>query len=98
MKKGFLYFLLGVATSVLTFFMIRKGDNDTLYYVLNQDYQIDNIGFLKKGTIIKFEQGMDEGFDRYSLYLNLKNGNLIKDTQHIEYVVPYWLVEPSQAE
>jgi hypothetical protein len=98
MKRNFLYFLLGVVTSALVFFLLKRdNNNDTLYYTLSQDYEIDNVGFLKKGTIIKFDEGMNEGFDRYILYLNLKNGSLLIDTQSSGYI-PYWLIETSPNE
>jgi hypothetical protein len=53
---------------------------------------LTNGGYLKKGTVLKINEAMPEGFTRYILYLNLKgNRTSPHKTEHDDQVVPYWL-------
>ena len=66
---------------------------DSKYIQLTKDYHIGDIGFLKKGTTLRIDRGMDEGFTRYILYLNLSDGQKTDRyyTQHKYTILPYWL-------
>jgi hypothetical protein len=96
MKTKLLYFLIGFTCSsaIFTFYLKKEHNNhNKQYFILDQDYKIAESGYLKKGTKVKFEKGMDEGFNRYILYLNMKGNNFIKDTIETYDIVPYWLYE-----
>ena len=94
MKKGILIgfifsVLIGLIVSRVLYFKISR---DVKYVELLQNYWIEDIGYLKKGTILKIDEGMSEGFTRYILYLNLK-GKETKLYNHNKYyyIIPYWL-------
>lgn len=69
------------------------------YFELKKDLALFNGSLLKKGTVLRFDQGMNEGFNRYILYLNHKGNSeatfqdypLKENEKH--YIIPYWLVE-----
>lgn len=96
MGKG-LFFLLGLAIgsfiTVIYFKYSGNSHNNKPYFKLQANYKIEGVdGYLKKGTIIRIDEGMDEGFDRYILYLNIKGGKLQK-IDSLNGVYPYWLSE-----
>ena len=99
MKKNFLYFIGGfILASLLLVAYYKYNSNkfleDTPYFILNKDYEIEKNGVLKKGTKVKFDKGMDEGFSRFILYLNIKGGDIKKDTtEQSNIIIPYWLNE-----
>lgn len=91
-------FILGlimgvVVMLVLYFFVFAKNENKPFRYVqLKEDYKIENVGTLKKGIVLRTDEGMSEGFTRYILYLNLKGGNTeIYRIEHPDEIIPYWL-------
>ncbi len=98
MRKNILFFFFGficstlILGSIFIFQYQRKGASNP-YFRLNRDYQIDETGMLRKGTVLKFDKGMDEGFDRFILYLNLKGGDVVKDKTPGDVIHPYWLFE-----
>ncbi|KXX69453.1 hypothetical protein AVL50_19065 [Flammeovirga sp. SJP92] len=67
---------------------------DYSYVELQSDYKIANVGLLEKGAKLKIEKGFSEGFSRYSLFLNLHDGEITKmigqDKKRVE--IPYWLI------
>ncbi len=97
MKKNSLFFIFGficltlILGSIFIYQYERKGGNP--YFRLNKDYQIGEVGILRKGTVLKFDKSMDEGFDRFILYLNLKGGDVVKDKTPSDVIHPYWLFE-----
>ncbi|MCB0697743.1 MAG: hypothetical protein KDC07_10285 [Chitinophagaceae bacterium] len=98
--KKLLFFILGFLfgsgfTAIVTFTLYSQvGLKHNPYFILNADYNIEGAGILQKGTVIKMDAGMDEGFTRYILYLNLKGGDIQKvDTLKSDIIVPYWLNE-----
>lgn len=89
-------FLFGVIIGLLSFalYTYKTGSHsNNEYYKLNRDYCIDNVGYLKSGTLLQVDKGMSEGFTRYVLYLNLNDGEDVTeyDTQEKDMVIPYWL-------
>ena len=62
-------FLIGFlsATILLTgiYFLIKpKKNNNNSYVILKSDYKIEGAGFIEKGTILKIDEGMSEGFTK----------------------------------
>ena len=92
-------FLVGLFSGVILiltifYFLLPENCLKTFKYVkLKQDMLIENEGFLKKGTIIRIDKPMDEGFTRCVLYLNLKTSETTEvfQTKHFQEVIPYWL-------
>ena len=68
-------------------------DLDRTYFVLESDYQIENIGFIKKGAKMRIEKGFPEGFTQYSLILNLSDSEETKlfESDKWNLSMPYWL-------
>lgn len=62
-------------------------------FILDRDYEISDIGFLKKGTIVKLDDVMIEGGTTYVLYLNIKYDRFMSvvDTMEKFAKVPYYL-------
>lgn len=97
MKKSFL-FAVGLIVGMLltTIYFKYFHFNGEPYFVLQSDYKIEGagVGYLKRGTLLRFDQGMNEGFDRFIFYLNIKGGNLAKVDPISTYEIhPYWLDE-----
>lgn len=90
-NKLFLSFLMGglLGAVLLQFYFYFPKKNN--YVILQQDYNIEDVGVLKKGTKLKIDKGMSEGFTRYVLYLNFKGGNTQPSIE--KGIVPYWLYE-----
>jgi hypothetical protein len=97
MKSKMVIFISGLTIGAICVFLILKNTSligkDFEYIQLKNDYRIDNSGYLKKGTVIRVDHGMDEGFTTYILYLNLSDGEDIESykTEHKYTVIPYWL-------
>lgn len=95
-RSKFVIFILGLFIGLLICRVHNHNmfNNTNEYYELQNDYSIDNVGVLKSGTLVKIVEGMDEGFSRYILYLNISDGEEL--TKHHEkekdMVIPYWLV------
>ena len=65
-----------------------------MYVEVTHDYRIENLGVLKKGIQLRYDEEMDEGFTRYILYLNVKADNfkLVADSEIKSYEIrPFWL-------
>lgn len=99
-KEGFVH---GLVTGVilmlcLYFFSFGKKESKQFKYVqLKEDYKIEDIGNLKRGTILRIDQAMPEGFTRYILYLNLKGDRTeAYKSEYSDEIIPYWL-QPSVA-
>jgi len=95
-QNKLLYFILGFISSIIIysiFINYKSSKNKAMYFILDKDYELEQNGMLKKGTIIKYDAGMSEGFDRFILYINIKGNDFIRDTNEIYDIVPYWLVE-----
>jgi hypothetical protein len=93
-KKG-LVFLLGILLGIYISYIGYKFIHGNKYAILNQDYQLSNGGVLKKGTKIKYNSTFSEGFEQYTLYLNMSSSinNDFTFEKESFTVIPYW-VEP----
>ena len=95
MKKTIFNFTLGFITCLILFLFLyfyKSKKEEAQYFILKEDYNISIFGKLNKGAKIKFDQEMHEGFSRFILYLNLKNGNVVKSNES-NAIIPYWLHE-----
>ncbi|MCX6148495.1 MAG: hypothetical protein NTW25_14775 [Candidatus Kapabacteria bacterium] len=97
MKNKVIYFALGLLSSVViasiyNYFHEDESIKNKPYFVLNKDFNVGELGLLKKGTKIKFDKGMSEGFSRFILYLNIKGGDISKENE-TDVIIPYWLNE-----
>ncbi|UPT68593.1 MAG: hypothetical protein M0D57_08220 [Sphingobacteriales bacterium JAD_PAG50586_3] len=94
LNKGFVWgIVVGVmVTLAIVYFLSDKNGQSNKYVQLNGDYTIADVGTLKKGTILKIDKAMSEGFTRYVLYLNLKGDSVtLYNTEHPDKIIPYWL-------
>ena len=94
--KGFLFgLILGVVISTCISAAINSTDGNVKfkYVQLKEDYQIEDVGQLKSGTILRIDQSMSENFTRYILYLNLGSNAKTEpyQTERENEVIPYWL-------
>ena len=67
------------------------------YVELQEDVIISDIGEIKRGTILKVDEEMSEGFTRYILYLNNKGIGVREykqDKEKVNLIIPYWLEKP----
>ncbi len=92
------FFIIGVIVGAIGMTIIRYDTNASLkehpYFVLNTDCKIEGAGTLKKGTLLKIDNGMDEGYTRFILYLNAKGIDIAKvDTLKPSVIIPYLLNE-----
>lgn len=97
MKNKVIYFALGILSSVVivsiyNYFQEDESIKNNPYFILNKDYKVGELGLLKKGTKIKFDKGMSEGFSRFILYINIKGGDISKEKE-TDIIIPYWLNE-----
>ena len=95
MKKSIVYILgllTGLVISAVCWFVFYHEDSKP-YVVLNTDCNIEGAGVLQKGTILKIDEGMSEGFTRYILYLNIKGNHYtsLHKTPYENAIIPYWL-------
>lgn len=94
--KKILIFISGIVAGVIVGYILKDEVyvNNT-YVKLKNDYCVEDVGFLEKGTLLKFDQAYSEGFSRYILYLNLQSVNSSftdnYDTNHKNEIIPYWL-------
>lgn len=63
------------------------------YAVLQSDYYHEELGLLKKGTKLRYDKGMSEGFSRYILYINISDADNLKleKSNRINEIEPYWI-------
>lgn len=87
-----LIFILGVLIGMGLALLGYKCLHGNKYITLNQDYRLGNGGILKKGTKIKYNSSFSEGFEQYTLYLNLPiwRNNETTTTEENFTVIPYW--------
>ena len=88
-------FVLGVIITLAFCFFIVLKNMQFKYVQLKEDYKIEDVGTLKKGTILRIDEGMSEGFTRYILYLNLGDGDEVEIYEpkypYLNLIIPYWL-------
>jgi hypothetical protein len=94
LNKGFFWGIVigALATVTIVYFLSDRKEPAKKYVQLTADYAIADVGTLNKGTVLKVDEGMSEGFTRYILYLNLKGDNVtVYKTEHPDEIIPYWL-------
>ena len=92
MKRTITY-ILGLITGVILMTVIYFINLDHTYVVIESDYQIENIGYIEKGSKLRIEKGFSEGFTQYSLILNLSDSEKteIFESDKWNLTIPYWL-------
>jgi len=85
-------FIMGLFVLAIYIYNVEC-DNDNEYFRLKNDYCIDDIGLLKSGTLLQFDEAMSEGFTRYILYLNISDGEMLEkyEAKEKDMIIPYWL-------
>ena len=96
MKSKITFLMVGLLSGVLAVLLssnILKQDKVEYQYMeLKEDYVIEGVGTLKKGTKVRIEKEMEEGFTRCILYLNHKYGATeLYQTDKEALVIPYWI-------
>lgn len=95
MTKNLTFGIIGLILGcVITYFYTSGKTNNEgkTYFELKEDVYIGEIGNLKKGTLIKYDDSYPEGFTRFILYLNAKGINLEESKEADENeIIPYWL-------
>lgn len=89
-------FLLGIFAMTI----LSKNNSPPIRYVkITQDYFIENVGVIRKGTILKVDKGFSEGFTRYVLFLNISSSEKfdLHNSDFHDEIVPYWL-KPKRSE
>lgn len=94
MKHKIIIFGLGLILGAGIFLLLGNSTKTTTKYIkLKNDYRVGDAGYLKKGTILKIDEAMPEGFTRYILYVNLKYDDVDNYTTEKENeIIPYWLL------
>ncbi len=93
-KNKLIYGITGVIigvllSSIFNFWFLKP---DFSYFILNEDTYIGEVGTLKKGTILRYDDSYPEGFTRFILYLNVKGIDLRKSKEDNDNKIkPYWL-------
>lgn len=90
-----LIFILGLAIGAGVFILLgsSKQQNAKAKYIqLKNNYKIEGAGYLTKGTILRIDEPMDEGFTRYIIYLNLNDGEIVDNYSSKYDIFPYWLM------
>jgi uncharacterized protein YxeA len=94
MKNIFKILVILIIGIILGFFISKKMSFEKpSYVVLQSDYYHQELGILKKGTKLKYDQGFSEGFTRYILYLNIHDSQhpkLLNENRN-EIIIPYWI-------
>lgn len=88
--KNVILLIVGFVLGALLVPFIGTKDNTTLYWTLQENCEVENVGFLKKGTLLRVDEAMSEGFTRCILYLNIKNIQVSDSKEKYEFI-PYWL-------
>ncbi len=94
MKNIFKILLVLIIGIILGFLMSKEiSFEKPKYVILQNDYFHKELGLLKRGTKLRFDEGMSEGFSRYILYLNISDAdNLkLKTSNYINEIDPYWI-------
>lgn len=94
MKNSIKYILVlitGVLLGAFLISFINIKKKETLYWTLEEDCNIEDVGLIKKGTKLRVDKSM-ASFTRCILYLNLKTPEVthkLEDKGNL--VIPYWL-------
>lgn len=98
MKSKIIFTLIGVIIGVVSCCVFNYYGRSNEYYTLCKDYNIEDVGTIKKGTIIKFDKPFSEGFNRFVIYINISDAeDLIPyKTDKNNLIIPYWLRNPEE--
>jgi len=94
MKNIFKTLIVLIVGIILGFLISKKVSFERpSYVVLQSDYFHQELGLLKKGTKLRYDEGMSEGFSRYILYINISDANklTLEKSNHINEIEPYWV-------
>jgi hypothetical protein len=100
MLRNILIFVIGNLFGVLIFSSynsLSKNNYNSKYIKLTEDFVLSNWGIIKKGTLLKIDQPMNEGFSRCILYIN-KKGDAYAEMVEYEkenFIKPYWIFKDS---
>lgn len=95
MKKILLILIPAWLGFTLGILFMMPGNISNEYFELTNDFCLQEVGILKKGTKVKFDQSFPEGFSRFTLSVNVP-GNISLtqfQTEHKDLTIPYWLGE-----
>lgn len=93
----YFFFMSGVIVGIILCYFIINYSKFSYkkynYVVLQNDYKIENMGHLKRGTILRIDESYPEGFTRYILYLNMSQNEKTekKKSEHDYEIMPYGL-------
>lgn len=91
-KRYMMYVAFLVIGLIIGFFLSPIKPKKTFYVELQTDYNIENVGELRKGTLLKFDQPFSEGFARYILYINIPSSETLNRKDETDkYIISYWL-------
>ena len=64
-----------------------------IYFELEENYIDENLGTIKKGTKLRYDESFSEGFTRYVLYINIHDSQhpKILNEDNSETIIPYWI-------
>lgn len=71
------------------FILVKKIE----YFELQDDYYDAELGNIKKGTLLKYDESFSEGFTRYILFLNIHDSQApsFKKENSNNVIIPYWI-------
>lgn len=89
MIPAFIGLILGCVITYI--YCLNDNNQEQTYFELSEDVYIGEIGNLKKGTILKYDDSYPEGFTRFILYLNAKGIKMKEYKTDENKIIPYWL-------
>jgi hypothetical protein len=93
-KQNLLFGLIGLVlgAAIVLFLKFNQTKKDSSYFKLMEDVDIGELGNLKKGVVLKYDDSYPEGFTRFILYINAK-GIKFEEDKEIDNndIVPYWI-------
>lgn len=90
-KNSIISALVGLILGSIVTYIYCSNDEAPAYFELSEDVYIGEIGNLKKGTIVRYDESYPEGFTRFILYLNAKGIDLKEYKTEKNEIIPYWL-------
>lgn len=90
-KSNIISGIVGLALGCVITYFYSSNEKNEPYFELEEDVQIGEIGNLKKGTLLRYDDSYPEGFTRFILYLNAKEVDLKKSEEADNEIIPYWL-------
>lgn len=90
--KYFFCFSLGLLIGALVILIFKSSFNYKENHVLKEDWILENNSIIKEGTIVEYVASYSEGFNRYSLPINVQNEDVKKldSLKQNNAVIPIW--------